>query len=623
MDKVKVKLKPEALKQKPGKKETVKGKNIIGGSARNVKNIMKEKAVRSKNKQNQKADTEAAETVESNGAAFADTVYDDRKRYIKNKIREHKIKSKDNSEKSGVNGSVFRENVRHKSETVNGENYGDKNNQPVGAARREYVEKKLRTMAEHRKVYDGEHSASNIHGEYVKTKKGANILNHRLSNAANLPKSEVRKIVNTETPYIGKYVESKYVRAQKKTVGAKKELIRKTKIRLAKETTITSARTATAAKRAAVRIAHMVAESAQAIVSALAALGGWAVLLVVLISVIIVAAISASPFGLFISEEAAGGESIPISSIVNECNIELTQKLEDIENGQEYDSIELSGEPADWRLVLSLFSVKIAGREDNAAEDAVIIDERKEQKLKKAFWDMHRIASDTETTDDGKRILHITISAKTKEEMIEEYAFTRKQKEALETLLENADGFIGAAQSLAISDETAQQVLERLPENLPEGRKRVVKNACSLVGKVNYFWGGKSSAIGWDSGWGKMKRVTAPGSRSTGTIRPFGLDCSGFVTWSFINSGYMAAQIGHGAATQATKGTRISWTAATPGDLALYSDNSHIGIIAGRDSNGNVIVIHCASGANNVVITTSRGFGYVVRPSFYFLSSDR
>ena len=106
-------------------------------------------------------------------------------------------------------------------------------------------------------------------------------------------------------------------------------------------------------------------------------------------------------------------------------------------------------------------------------------------------------------------------------------------------------------------------------------------------------------------------------NRSTGTIRPFGLDCSGFVTWSFINSGYTAAQIGHGAATQATKGTRISWESATPGDLALYSDNSHIGIVAGRDSNGNVIVIHCASGANNVVITTSCGFGYVVRPKLY------
>ena len=41
-------------------------------------------------------------------------------------------------------------------------------------------------------------------------------------------------------------------------------------------------------------------------------------------------------------------------------------------------------------------------------------------------------------------------------------------------------------------------------------------------------------------------------NRSTGTIRPFGLDCSGFVTWSFINWGYTAAQIGHGAATKGT-----------------------------------------------------------------------
>ena len=33
-------------------------------------------------------------------------------------------------------------------------------------------------------------------------------------------------------------------------------------------------------------------------------------------------------------------------------------------------------------------------------------------------------------------------------------------------------------------------------------------------------------------------------------------------------------------------------------------------IIAGKDSSGNVLVIHCASGANNVVITGKSGFGY-------------
>ena len=36
----------------------------------------------------------------------------------------------------------------------------------------------------------------------------------------------------------------------------------------------------------------------------------------------------------------------------------------------------------------------------------------------------------------------------------------------------------------------------------------------------------------------------------TGTKRPFGLDCSGFVTWSFINSGFNASSIGHGTKGQ-------------------------------------------------------------------------
>ena len=66
-------------------------------------------------------------------------------------------------------------------------------------------------------------------------------------------------------------------------------------------------------------------------------------------------------------------------------------------------------------------------------------------------------------------------------------------------------------QSLAISDATAQDVINALPDSLSSEGKSVVKKACSLVGKVNYFWGGKSSAIGWDSEWGKMKLVTAEG----------------------------------------------------------------------------------------------------------------
>jgi hypothetical protein len=65
------------------------------------------------------------------------------------------------------------------------------------------------------------------------------------------------------------------------------------------------------------------------------------------------------------------------------------------------------------------------------------------------------------------------------------------------------------------------------------------------VGKVNYFWGGKSLVLGWDSRWGTSMKVTAAGSSTTGTYRPYGLDCSGFVDWVFYNVSGGAYIVGH------------------------------------------------------------------------------
>ncbi len=86
-----------------------------------------------------------------------------------------------------------------------------------------------------------------------------------------------------------------------------------------------------------------------------------------------------------------------------------------------------------------------------------------------------------------------------------------------------------------------------------------------------------------------------------------------FVTWVFINAGFSESYIGHGVGNQAAKGVRITWDEAEPGDLAVYSDNSHIGIVAGRKDNGSLLVIHCNAGANNVVITDEEGFAWAVK----------
>ncbi|MFR0838888.1 MAG: hypothetical protein ACLSHA_10130 [Neglectibacter timonensis] len=52
--------------------------------------------------------------------------------------------------------------------------------------------------------------------------------------------------------------------------------------------------------------------------------------------------------------------------------------------------------------------------------------------------------------------------------------------------------------------------------------------------------------------------------------------------------------------------------------MAFYPEDEHIGIVGGRDEDGNLLVIHCASGSlNNVVITGASGFVAIATPQFY------
>ena len=185
--------------------------------------------------------------------------------------------------------------------------------------------------------------------------------------------------------------------------------------------------------------------------------------------------------------------------------------------------------------------------------------------------------------------------------------------------LELFQALIGSSQDLTLSIEQVQEILDQLPEDLSEERRQVILTAYQLLGKVNYFWGGKSLVLGWDSRWGTPKEVWAAGSPSTGTVRPYGLDCSGFVDWVFYNVSGGSYIIGHGggAHMQHTYCTPITWDEAIPGDLVFYPEDTHVGIVCGFDSGGNVQIIHCASGANNVVVTGKSGFTTIARPSYY------
>ena len=171
------------------------------------------------------------------------------------------------------------------------------------------------------------------------------------------------------------------------------------------------------------------------------------------------------------------------------------------------------------------------------------------------------------------------------------------------------------AGSLTITSADVREVLDALPGDLDPERRAAVETALSLVGKVNYFWGGKSYVIGWDSRWGQLTKVWAEGNSTTGTYRPFGLDCTGFLDWSFRNAGLSSD--GHWYI--GTNLTEVSFADALPGDIALFPDASHVGLVVGRSADGGILVCHCSSGQNNVVVTdcAATGFTVIGRPDIY------
>lgn len=384
-----------------------------------------------------------------------------------------------------------------------------------------------------------------------------------------------------------------------------------------------------AAAAAAKKLVEAAAKAVKELISALASLGGGTALFVVFSIVIVAGAFLASPLGILFADEQESEETVPLATAIAEIQGEYHAELERLQNG-DYVSVQIIGQAPDWREVVAVFASKTAGAEDGV--DVFTLDEERVELLRQVFWDMCEITTATQTVDvpdsnpdddvddsHTETALTITITAKTAEQMRLEYDFSKYQNDALDILLENLGSLNIPMGSLTISQEDAIALLENLPDDLDPARKAVVETAVQLVGRVSYFWGGKSLTLGWDDRWGVPTEVTASGSGSTGTVRLFGLDCSGFVDWTFYNAtnGSYYPGRGGGAATQHSYCTNISWSDAQPGDLVFYPDDSHVGIVGGKDADGNLLIVHCSGGANGVVITGAAGFTSVARPECF------
>ena len=392
----------------------------------------------------------------------------------------------------------------------------------------------------------------------------------------------------------------------------------------------TAIKTAKVAKEAGRKVLRAIVAAAEKLAAAIGAGGAAAVSVVVVI--LLVGMLFASPLGILFAGEDTGTE-IKIPDAVATLNGEFTDEIYRIMEDHPYDELDMQeGMEAamlqNWRNVLAVYAVKVSTDEEHGL-DVMTMDEEKLQLLREVFFDANKLVYELTTSIvDGaqKTILHISLQIKDAMQMADEYGFTDQQREMLEELLkpDYDDIFLSLIGNYQPDDTPIgpvdiSDIQGTLPDDLDPLRESIVLTAYQLLGKVTYFWGGKSLVLGWDSRWGTPTTVTAPGSGSTGKVLPFGLDCSGFVDWTFYNatSGAYLPGRGGGAASQHGYCTNIAWSDALPGDLVFYADDSHVGIVCGYDSVGNILVIHCSGGQNGVVVTGREGFAVAARPDLF------
>ena len=379
------------------------------------------------------------------------------------------------------------------------------------------------------------------------------------------------------------------------------------------------------------------------------------ILIACLIPFVLILVVLSSPFAIFFA--IIGGDKYADSVSVYDTVYELSETFksniiteESDPNVDEINTIIMGSEDNGFidntTDVLIAFAVKYNVLNEKS-EQIAVLDEKQVKKLKKVYNDMNSITTDvksvseeieyTSTDEDGntttetkiitKQIKSIYVDSLTVDEIMNQYKFSKKQIEMVREMQKSEFGMLFSSNvTTFLTNRQIEEIREYMPDDLIINRDLIVEKSESLVGKVNYFWGGKSSALDWDNRWGTQVEVTSVGSLSTGQIKSFGLDCSGYVTWVFINMGLNVESInetiGHGTTNQWNLSTSINASSILKGDLAFLAGPgtrkvNHVGIVVGKDGDGSILVAHCSSGPNNIVITKAEdtGFIYFRRPA--------
>ena len=300
-----------------------------------------------------------------------------------------------------------------------------------------------------------------------------------LSEAKNAGGSTVETVKNTASKIRTKNTSVKSIKgkpqkAVKNASRSMKSIKQSTKgIKTAQRTVKTTQQTAKAAAKATQKTAQAAKATAKSaatgakaavkatiatvkgLISAIAA-GGWVAVLIILL-ICLIAMVSGSCFGLFFSSDPTG-TGTSVTQAVSTLNEEYMAHMQEIEAATPHDRQEITSNDGvlsiNWEDILAVFSAKVTGAEDGV--QVASLDDAQLDELRNIMWEMNAISSGTRTEkreveitevdENGKEItrtetvpetiLEISITHKTPEEMARQYNFNFRQNEYLSLMSE-------------------------------------------------------------------------------------------------------------------------------------------------------------------------------------------
>ena len=148
---------------------------------------------------------------------------------------------------------------------------------------------------------------------------------------------------------------------------------------------------------------------------------------------------------------------------------------------------------------------------------------------------------------------------------------------------------------------TAAQIDEYMalvPEDASAMRRELVWWALSSVGKIPYYWGGKTSAGGYE---GNQFGAVVAADEDGRFLK--GLDCSGWISWVYLSATGRRLP-GESTRTMISCGTGITKEELQPGDICIrLGDMPHAVMFLGWTETGQMLCVQETSGdINNVEV---------------------